>query len=272
MTSVIGLRFGPIESPAPVTRTRRNTLLRLPSVGDNAAMEADPPKAAPPKRKRRWFQFSLRTLLIGVTLLAVLLGVISFRANRQRMAVEAIKKLDGKVAYDFETNEEGWDVRDDARPPGPNWLRNLIGVDYFATVVAVKINTTKDTDDGSVAVIRELPHLRSLVLTGPNVTDSTLDHLKGLIELRGLYLFGTQVTDAGLGQLENLSGLEILHLRGSNKITDAGLRHLRKLTRLEFIDLAGTAVSEAGMQDLKRALPKVVVAGPALSQPLEHAE
>ena len=29
---------------------------------DNAAMEAEP------KRKRRWFQFSLRTLLIGVTL------------------------------------------------------------------------------------------------------------------------------------------------------------------------------------------------------------
>jgi hypothetical protein len=35
---------------------------------DNAAMETEP------KRKRRWFQFSLRSLLIGVTLLAVLLG------------------------------------------------------------------------------------------------------------------------------------------------------------------------------------------------------
>jgi hypothetical protein len=35
-------------------------------------MDADSPKAAdPPKRKRRWFQFSLRTLLIGVTLLAI---------------------------------------------------------------------------------------------------------------------------------------------------------------------------------------------------------
>jgi hypothetical protein len=33
-------------------------------------MEAEPPKAEPPKRKRRWFQFSLRMLLIGVTLLA----------------------------------------------------------------------------------------------------------------------------------------------------------------------------------------------------------
>jgi hypothetical protein len=29
--------------------------------------EADVPKAEPPKRKRRWFQFRLRTLMIGAT-------------------------------------------------------------------------------------------------------------------------------------------------------------------------------------------------------------
>jgi hypothetical protein len=28
-------------------------------------MEAEPPKADPPKRKRCWYQFSLRTLLQG---------------------------------------------------------------------------------------------------------------------------------------------------------------------------------------------------------------
>ena len=40
---------------------------------DNAAMEAEP-SAAAPTRKRRWLQFSLRTLLIGVTLLAAACG------------------------------------------------------------------------------------------------------------------------------------------------------------------------------------------------------
>ena len=43
-------------------------LLRPPAVRDNAAMEAAP------KRQRRWFQFSLRTLLIGVTVVALLAG------------------------------------------------------------------------------------------------------------------------------------------------------------------------------------------------------
>jgi hypothetical protein len=34
-------------------------------------MPTDPPEAAPPKRKRRWFQFSLRALMIVVALLAI---------------------------------------------------------------------------------------------------------------------------------------------------------------------------------------------------------
>jgi hypothetical protein len=44
-------------------------------------MQTEPSKAEPPKRKRRWFQFSLRTLLIGVTLLAVPLGYVGWQAK-----------------------------------------------------------------------------------------------------------------------------------------------------------------------------------------------
>jgi hypothetical protein len=46
-------------------------LLRLPAVRDNAAMQTEPPKAEPPKRNRRWFQFSLRSQMIGVTVTAL---------------------------------------------------------------------------------------------------------------------------------------------------------------------------------------------------------
>jgi hypothetical protein len=34
-------------------------------------MPTEPPNAEPPKRKRRWYQFSLRTLMIVVTMLCV---------------------------------------------------------------------------------------------------------------------------------------------------------------------------------------------------------
>jgi hypothetical protein len=44
-------------------------LLRLPAVVDNVAMDEEPTKAEPPKRKRRWFQFSLRSMLVVVALI-----------------------------------------------------------------------------------------------------------------------------------------------------------------------------------------------------------
>jgi hypothetical protein len=47
------------------------SLPRLPAIGDNLVMEAEPPEFEPPKRKRHWFQFSLRTLMI----LTLLIGI-----------------------------------------------------------------------------------------------------------------------------------------------------------------------------------------------------
>ena len=44
-------------------------------------MTTDRRKADTPQRKRRWVQFSLRTLLIGVALLAVPLGYVGWRAK-----------------------------------------------------------------------------------------------------------------------------------------------------------------------------------------------
>jgi alpha-D-ribose 1-methylphosphonate 5-triphosphate synthase subunit PhnL len=44
-------------------------------------MPTEPSEAEPPKRDRRWFQFRLRTLLIGVTLLAVACGYVASKAK-----------------------------------------------------------------------------------------------------------------------------------------------------------------------------------------------
>ena len=51
-----------------------------PVATDNAAMQTEPPTAEPPKRKRRWVQFSLRTLMIGVTLVAVMCAYVGWQA------------------------------------------------------------------------------------------------------------------------------------------------------------------------------------------------
>ena len=49
----------------------------------------------------------------------------------------------------------------------------------------------------------------------------------------------------------------------NSDITDAGLKHFKELKALEFLDVAGTQISESGMADLRRALPKcMIVRGP----------
>ena len=57
------------------------------------------------KPKRRWYQFSLKTLLVVMTLLCLGPGgYVAYeqeKARRQKAAVEAIEKLGGNVKYDW---------------------------------------------------------------------------------------------------------------------------------------------------------------------------
>ncbi len=66
-------------------------------------------------------------------------------------------------------------------------------------------------------------------------------------------------TDDDLVYLEPLSEVVILNLEGA-PITDAGLMHLKGLKKLNWVNLARTDVSERGMAQLRRALPKASIA------------
>jgi hypothetical protein len=178
------------------------------------------PQPAVPKPKRRWFQFSLRTLMIFVTACAVAgswLAVKVQRAKRQRESVAAIGKAKGRVRYDYEFHDE-FD-----EPPGPVWLRDLLGIDFVANAVDATIGP-----DGELQALAGLPHLQRLRLGWTNVTDIELQHLTELSHLEYLGLNGTQVTDAGLERLKGMSQLGRLDLRGT-QVTDQGVQDLRQV-------------------------------------------
>ena len=94
---------------------------------------------------RRRFQYSLRTLLLVMTLACIgmsWLGVKMQQARKQREAVEAIEKLGGWVHYDYQVDQSGrWHFG--AVPPGPAWLRNGLGEDFFSTVVDIMCHRTE---------------------------------------------------------------------------------------------------------------------------------
>ena len=94
---------------------------------------------------------------------------------------------------------------DDAQPPGPEWLRELIGVDYFAEVQKVDLQNRGVSD---VTPLASLTKLEYLGLHGTDLGDLT--PLAKLTNLKTLYLSCTPVFD--LTPLGRLTRLEALHL------------------------------------------------------------
>jgi hypothetical protein len=188
-------------------------------------MSTNPPTTA--KSRRRWLQFSLRTLLALMLVCGCGLGWLAHeihQARQQREAVKAIATRQHWVSYAPNGSSSTIET-------GLAWLRRLVGEEeLFKTLTEVG-------------------------LVGHQTTDAGLVHLEGLAPLRRLYLGDSDVTDAGLVHLRGLTNLKLLNLRGT-LVTDAGLTHLRGLTQLQRLDLSGTQVTAAGVAELQKALPK----------------
>jgi internalin A len=106
-----------------------------------------------------------------------------------------------------------------------------------------------------------LKNLQGLDLSYTPITDAELKELAGLKNLQGLSLESTRITDAGLKELAGLKNLQWLDLHNT-PITDAGLKELAGLKNLQWLDLGDpwcTKVTNAGVQELRKALPKCYI-------------
>jgi hypothetical protein len=202
--------------------------------------------------KQPWwrFRFSLKLLFAAVTIVCVWLGTVSYKANRQRQAVEMVHALGGRVSYAHQWDYSGRFPKEikGAQPPGPEWLRSLVGVHYFTDVTFVSVNGP-DVDDADIKEFAWLPHLKGIGLLGTAVGDGSLDLLRSARTLRWLYLERTGITDAGLARIRRFPNIESLTL-GKTAVTDSGLIHLAALGNLQELDLTDTAVSDAGLSTI----------------------
>ena len=90
------------------------------------------------------FQFTICFLLVLAVAVAIPSAWLSWemtKAREQKAAVEAIGSVGEGVQYD-------WEGLPNAQPPEPAWLRNLLGVGFFHSVVVLNLGGTKVSGAG----------------------------------------------------------------------------------------------------------------------------
>jgi internalin A len=190
--------------------------------------------------KRRWFQFSLSTFFILVTLFAVWLGFISFHAHEQRAIVARIKELGGIVRYDYQMG-----ANPQQSPSGWPWLRRLVGDEYFQDVASVNLDGTQ-VSDADLRLIGRLRHTKKLSLNRTDISDEGLASIHGMSQLIYLGLMKTKVTSEGIRLLPQPQNAWVLVLED----TSVGDEAVSNLSGCQFLNLQGTKVTSEGMKGL----------------------
>ena len=125
---------------------------------------------------RRWLSFSLRTVFADLDPVVRAPGLWVRSARRQERVMARVSEL-GEYAcafFDYETDDMGSYSSDGADgtayPWAPGWLRGAVGEDYFCTVRTIDL-TECNISISDVALLREVPHLRTLFLGPERVGD-----------------------------------------------------------------------------------------------------
>jgi hypothetical protein len=243
----------------------------------------------PVKPKRRWYQYSLRTLFVLTALVAVVLAyhkVCTQRYEAQQRAIAAIDMIGGATYVKHQ----------------PHWWQRLLGPAYYSIETAriefvFPVLTSQVEDlhpefvdrirsaidemgqpmpsplfaeplgDAKLAALavclQDLPNVETIVLSGASSTTS-LDWSMGeenYPEPNTEYFRcsgETQISDHGLRHLAAAGDVKQLVIRG-DRITDDGLRHLEGLKNLRKLWLGCPQVTTEGVQRLQRTVPDCVI-------------
>ena len=218
---------------------------------------------SPLRPRRRWYQYSLRSLFVLTLLFSLCMSWFATRMRRarnQHEVVAAITELGYEIRYDYQIDASGQEISG-ARPWTPEWLRKPLGDDFFVDVVSIKstwppfsfFNGVSRSGgyiaDDHLAKISCLTNLR-ILSPGYGVTDAGLSHLAALTQLEALDLRHSRVSNAGLAQLATMTRLQELNLRDL-PITDDGLAFVARLGSLKKLNLEGTKVTDTGLTHLR---------------------
>ena len=175
---------------------------------------------------------------------ALTLGWLGWRMRGIRSEARAAAEIEKSGA-------NVWFHEYQAVPLPDRWLWRWFG---HGPVKGVLLTGPEVTDD-SLEHLKQFPRLQSLGVLSDRITDAGLDHLRTRTGLEDLSLIDTQITDAGLKHLRGLTNLQEVFLENGD-ITDDGLQHLKRLAALRRLVLNQARVSNEGVRNLQATLPK----------------
>jgi len=189
----------------------------------------------PEKPGRNWSRILLRLIFFGGVSAGFLAAWLSHQASEQTRAVDWITSNGGHVRYAYQYGPDGsFDSAVDL--PGPRWLRELLGVDFFSPVVYVDLSRTGAGEVEALAALKSL-----IFLDVSNTYVTSLEPLSELKRLEYLNIAGTPVvTLSPLWELKNLKKVLI----DSRPLLGGGFRVP-----------PGVSIPENQISRLKRILP-----------------
>jgi hypothetical protein len=190
-------------------------------------------------------RFTLSTLF-GLAVSAAVFAADKPTAEEQK-AIDAIEKAGGTATIDPKLHPDArvaakFETVTDAVLLALKKLPQVGEIDAF--------DAEKCTEKG-FASLKDLPHLRKLVLGKSNLNPAAVAAIGQCQDLRHLGLPDAGLTDAELAALKKLTLLEHLSLNGNPKITDKGMQTVKGFERLRSLYLANTGLTDRGLAELK---------------------
>jgi Leucine-rich repeat (LRR) protein len=197
-------------------------------------------------------KYSLRSLLIAITLFALWMSFQAYKVGKVRRAKEFISQRGGMIINEHEWDGKKYDPN--AAHQVPKVIREALGDEWVVTPIYITLHSRKIKDEDLLTLL-QFESLEALDLGNTGISDEALRHVVQLPNLRTLKIsFNPKITDDGLAIISELSSLEYLTILKTS-ISETGLLSLKSLPSLRVLIISGGEFSQQTVDQLSEQLP-----------------
>jgi hypothetical protein len=203
-----------------------------------------PPNEPKPVR-RRWFQFSLRTMIVVTAIFCILLATWIIPSERQRRACKTLNGSGGVYLFENEKFNRYLNGPFEENSAARRWYGY-----YFNNVRKIFCYHTSEVDWGAFPHLQELIWMRDTTSTEP-VTDKFLaDLAKYNRQLEKLTLIEAMIQPESMSHFSSFNKLRSLDFRYTD-LSNCSLDSVSSLKELSYLNLLGTKVRDRELVKLK---------------------